>query len=113
MQDLAPGATKLGGLGGGARLTLDQRKLGILRVPTGTRASSQAQLQAQLLPARRLSSGHWVVVVLCVFFWVEFSSAGPWVLRVDQNKSKAEDSEKMRGRGLLCTGPAWAPLSHM
>ena len=35
-----PGATKLGGLGGGAGLTLDQRKLGILRVPTGTRASS-------------------------------------------------------------------------
>ena len=34
-----PGATKLGGLGGGAGLTLDQRKLGILRVPTGTRAS--------------------------------------------------------------------------
>ena len=37
-----PGATKLGGLGGGAGLTLDQRKLGILRVPTGTRASSRA-----------------------------------------------------------------------
>ena len=35
-----PGATKLGGLGGGAGLTLDQRKLGILRVPTGTRAAS-------------------------------------------------------------------------
>ena len=33
-------ATKFGGLGGGAGLTLDQRKLGILRVPTGTRASS-------------------------------------------------------------------------
>ena len=33
-------ATKFGGLGGGAELTLDQRKLGILRVPTGTRASS-------------------------------------------------------------------------